>query len=113
MEDAGLPPRLAQIISSFDLKLIEADLQWFNASSDHHLLTWESADYPQLLKEIVDPPIVLYARGQLSALKQPQLAIVGSRNPSATGNENAKAFAKAIAMQEVTIVSGLAFGNCH
>ncbi len=110
MEQAGLPKRLAQTLSQFDFTLIDEDLNWHNASSEHHLLTWESADYPDLLKEIPDPPIVLYAKGQLDALKQPTLAVVGSRNPSITGIENAKQFSKEITRYGVTIVSGLALG---
>lgn len=110
LEQEGVPAWLAQTITRFDLNLIHADLNWMNASEEHHLLTWDSPDYPALLKEISDPPIVLYAKGQLSALKQPQLAVIGSRNPSVTGSENARAFAKAIAAHNIVIVSGLALG---
>lgn len=110
LEQAGLPPLLAQTIKSFDLNLIQADMNWVNSAEDHHLLTWESPDYPVLLKEIIDPPVVLYAKGQLSSLLKPQLAVIGSRNPSVTGSENAKFFARALAAQGITIVSGLALG---
>jgi DNA processing protein len=110
LEQAGVPPALARTINAFDMRLIQEDLQWLNAGGDHHLLTWEDKNYPQLLKEINDPPVVLYAKGQLSAFVQPPLAIIGSRNPSVTGSENAYSFAKALAAQGVTIVSGLALG---
>ena len=110
LEQAGVPSFLAHTISSFDLNIIEADLHWLNTADGHHLLTWESAHYPKLLKEISDPPIVLYAKGQLPALQQPNLAVIGSRNPSITGSENARTFAKALAAQGITIVSGLALG---
>ncbi len=110
LEQAGLPPRLAQTLSQFDFNLINEDLTWQEASSDNHLLTWESPEYPALLKEIADPPVVLYAQGQLSALKQTTLAIVGSRNPSITGSENAKQFSKELTRYGITIVSGLALG---
>ncbi len=110
MEQAGLPSVLAQSIASFDLQLIAADWQWLKQDENHHLLTWESPDYPILLKEITDPPIVLYAKGQLSALRQPQLAVIGSRNPSVIGAENARAFAKELTRHGLTIVSGLALG---
>lgn len=110
MEQAGLPSRLAQTLGQFNFNLIREDLNWQKASSDHYLLTWESPEYPALLKEIADPPIVLYAQGQLSALNQPTLAIVGSRNPSITGSENAKQFSKELAAHGITIVSGLALG---
>ncbi|OSI13651.1 DNA-processing protein DprA, partial [Neisseria dumasiana] len=55
-------------------------------------------------------PFILYAKGELSALTQPSLAIVGSRNASVTGNENARAFSKEISRHGVSIVSGLALG---
>jgi len=52
----------------------------------------------------------LYAKGQLSCLKQPKLAIVGSRNPSIAGSDNAKYFSKTLSTYPITIVSGLALG---
>lgn len=110
LENAGLPPLLAQTISSFDLDLVQADLEWRDAAEHHHLITWDSPDYPALLKETADPPVILYVKGQLSALNQPRLAVVGSRNPSITGSENAKNFAKALSTHGITIVSGLALG---
>lgn len=110
LEQAGLPLALAQTIAGFDLNLIQDDLNWMGTAEDHHLLTWDSPEYPALLKEIMDPPIVLYAKGRLACLNQPKLAVVGSRNPTVTGSENARQFAKAIASHGVTIVSGLALG---
>ncbi|CAM3036693.1 protein smf [Legionella steigerwaltii] len=110
LEQAGLSPVMAQTIAGFDLNLIQEDLNWLEAADEHHILTWDSPEYPALLKEITDPPIVLYAKGQLACLTQPRLAVVGSRNPTVTGSENARQFAKAIAAHGVTIVSGLALG---
>lgn len=110
LEQAGLPLRLAETIAGFNFKTINEDLAWQQAAEENHLLTWESVEYPALLKEIADPPVVLYAQGQLCALKQPTLAVIGSRNPSITGCDNAKHFAKDIAAYGVTIVSGLALG---
>ncbi|MFT4060088.1 MAG: DNA-processing protein DprA [Legionella sp.] len=110
LEQAGIPSALAQTISAFDMAFIAEDLQWLNLAEDHHVLTWENEYYPALLKEINDPPIVLYAKGQLSAFAQPPLAIIGSRNPSVIGSENAYSFAKALANKGVAIVSGLALG---
>jgi DNA processing protein len=107
---AGLPLRLAETLKAFDFNQINEDLAWEHAAEENHLVTWESAEYPALLKEIADPPIVLYAQGDLSALKQPTLAIIGSRNPSIAGSDNAKHFAKDIAAYGVTVVSGLALG---
>lgn len=110
LEQAGLPPSLAQTIIHTDLHAIDADLHWLNSSEDNHLFWLGSDNYPSLLTEIPDPPAVLYARGNLNALIPPKLAIVGSRNPSITGSENAKHFAKELAQHNLCIVSGLALG---
>ncbi len=109
LEKAGLPLRLAEAISNCSLASIENDLRW-QEHPEHHLLTWEDSDYPGLLKEISDPPAVLYGLGQLSCFKQPSIAIVGSRKPSVTGSETARRFAVALAKSDLTIVSGLALG---
>lgn len=66
--------------------------------------------YPALLREIYDPPAFLYARGRLSLLQSPQLAMVGSRRTSQQGRQNAYQFAKAFAEHGFTITSGLALG---
>ncbi|KTC89471.1 DNA-processing protein DprA [Fluoribacter dumoffii] len=110
LEQEGLSPALAQTIAGFNLNMIDEDLNWLQAADNHHILTWDSCDYPALLKEINDPPIVLYVKGVLGSLNPPKLAVVGSRNPTVTGSENARHFAKAIAAYGVTIVSGLALG---
>lgn len=110
LEQAGLPSALAHTIKHFNLNLINEDLEWSNSSTNHHLLSWDSPEYPALLKEIADPPLILYAKGQLPSLKGPKLAIVGSRNPSITGSDNAKFFSKELASHKIVIVSGLALG---
>lgn len=110
MEAAGLPARLACLIAAFDFKELETDLKWEQLSVNHHLLTWEHPLYPALLREIHDPPIVLYATGNLSCLQQKTLAIVGTRRPSVSGSETAYRFAFELASAGITIVSGLAMG---
>jgi DNA processing protein len=110
LELAGIPPLLAQTIVTFNLDLVKADFEWLQSSADHHLLTWNDENYPALLKEINDPPVILYAKGQLAALEQKNLAVVGSRNPSIVGSENARQFSKKLTTYGITIVSGLALG---
>lgn len=70
----------------------------------------EDENYPDLLKQIDDPPIVLYAQGCLKALKRPSISVVGSRQPSFTGRKNARAWSKVFAEQGFVVVSGLAKG---
>ena len=109
MEQAGLPKLMAAAIAAFDLRLVDADWRW--AERAHHfLITWGDSEYPALLKEIHDPPPVLYAMGDLSSFQQPTVAMVGSRKPSVTGSETAWRFAFELAMKNITIVSGLALG---
>ena len=106
---AGLPRAIAESISAFNFDYVDADLRWQEAHQ-HVLLTWSDPDYPSLLKEIHDPPILLYAKGDLSSLQQRTLAIVGTRNPSSMGRETARQFAFDLAKKRITIVSGLALG---
>lgn len=100
---------LAHAIASFDFQQIDADLRW-EEEIDHHLLTWCDPAYPSLLKEISDPPIVLYAKGSLACLKKPSIAVVGTRKPSITGSETARQFSFELASYGIVIVSGLALG---
>ena len=109
MEQAGLPKRMAAAIAAFDCRLVDADWRWAEGAN-HFLITWVDSEYPALLKEIHDPPPVLYAMGDLSSFQQPTVAMVGSRKPSVTGSETAWRFAYELAAKNITIVSGLALG---
>jgi DNA processing protein len=109
MEQVGLPTSLAQAIAGFDFDHIDADWRWQEAKH-HFLLTWEDSSYPTLLKEIYDPPPVIYAVGDLSSFCQTTIAMVGSRKPSIMGSETAWRFAFELASHSISIVSGLALG---
>lgn len=85
-------------------------LQGATAEQPRAVLTLADEAYPQALLEAVDPPLVLFAEGDLSCSQRPAVAIVGSRNPSVQGAENAQAFARAISEAGVVVVSGLARG---
>jgi DNA processing protein len=74
------------------------------------VLTLADDNYPTPLLEAVDPPLVLFAEGDLDRWRRPAVAIVGSRNPTQQGAENAEAFARAISDAGVVVVSGLARG---
>lgn len=75
-----------------------------------HLLMWDQPEYPALLKEIADPPPLLFVRGNPALLERPQIAVVGSRRASPPGLDNARAFARSLAGAGFTITSGLALG---
>ncbi len=70
---------------------------------------WDEA-YPPLLKEIYDPPLVLYIMGNIDALRTQAIAIVGTRIPSQYGRANAVCIAEELANRNYTIVSGMARG---
>ncbi|MBT3309367.1 MAG: DNA-protecting protein DprA [Gammaproteobacteria bacterium] len=88
---------------------IEKDLRWLEESTSS-VVTLDDERYPALLKEISDPPPLLYVRGDVDRLSFPQLAMVGSRNPDLPGKETAKDFARRLAAAGVTITSGMALG---
>src|SRR3990167_7596971 len=77
-------------------QLIDHDLAWQN-KPNHHLLTLSDPCYPPLLKEIHDPPPILFIIGNVEVLSSQQIAIVGSRNPSTTGCEIATQIAMELA----------------
>jgi len=105
----GLGPAGRAALAAPDWTRSEADLSWLERSGTH-ALTLLDPRYPPLLHEIPDPPPLLFVRGDPTCLVMPQLALVGSRNPSHAGRENARAFARHLAGAGLTISSGLALG---
>jgi DNA processing protein len=105
----GFSPAEIHALKNPDWKSVEKDLAW-SKNPDCHLLTTDDAAYPMLLKELIDAPLVLYVKGDVDLLAQPQLAIVGSRNPTAAGKEIAEQFAYSLAQAGLIITSGLAAG---
>lgn len=89
--------------------LIEQTLQWAEQPG-HHILTLADPAYPQQLLTIADPPILLYVNGDPACLLRPAMAVVGARNATPGGQDNARAFARHLAGQGWCIVSGLALG---
>ncbi len=75
-----------------------------------HILTWEDEAYPPLLKEIYDPPIVLYVKGEVTSKDRHGIAIVGSRRGTHYGLAAAKKFGFQLAHAGLSVVSGLARG---
>ncbi len=75
-----------------------------------HVISQEDGEYPDLLKEIYDPPIVLYVKGELRKEDQRGIAMVGSRLTTLYGIESAKKIAHDLSARGITIVSGGARG---
>ena len=88
---------------------LEACLKWLETDSNH-LLTLADDDYPRQLLEIADPPPLLYLKGRRDLLGQPGFAVVGSRNATPSGLQNAEAFARSLSEAGFTIISGMALG---
>jgi DNA processing protein len=74
------------------------------------LVNWEDAVYPKRLREIYDPPPLLYVRGDAQALAGHSIAMVGTRRPTPYGNQIAERLARDLAERGLVIVSGLARG---
>lgn len=85
-------------------------LNWQAARPGRHLLPLDDPRYPSALLELPDPPLVLYAEGNLGALVPGMVAIVGSRRATQDGLHNAASFARALAERGLTVISGLAEG---
>lgn len=90
--------------------LLDATRAWLADDEQRAIVTLGDAAYPAALLDTADPPLLLTTQGQVELLNQPSLAIVGSRNPTAQGTDNARAFAEHLARAGYTIVSGLALG---
>jgi DNA processing protein len=80
------------------------------AAAGVRVVTREDADYPKNLREIYDPPLVLYVKGTLSERDALSVAIVGSRRTTLYGQEMARKLAYQLGSVGVTVVSGLARG---
>lgn len=89
---------------------VARDLAYIESQPMLHCLTYDNPLYPRLLREIPRPPPLLFVRGDATCLSLPQLAMVGSRNPSGGGIENAERFAHYMAERGFAITSGLALG---
>lgn len=107
--ESGIADATRAALLDPDRNAIDSDRHWLDQPGQH-LLTLLDADYPALLRDTARPPLALFVRGDPGLLWQPQLAIVGSRNPTAGGRDNALAFATALARSGVVITSGLAGG---
>jgi DNA processing protein len=110
LESTGLSPRLienlSQLRSNDTVERAWEDIQ----KNDIQVITWEDDDYPRRLKEIDQPPPVLYLRGQLSEADQWAVAIVGTRRITAYGRQVTEEISRQLAQNGVSVVSGLARG---
>jgi DNA processing protein len=109
LRSAGLEQRLIDALRSVDSASLDQDVHWLERHG-HHFIHWGEARYPSLLAQLRDAPVGLYVRGNPEALSLPQLAVVGSRNPTPSGRDTAREFAAHLSGCGLTITSGLALG---
>lgn len=102
----GTQQKLAVLHSKSAIEDLCARLDKLNV----HLLFQEDEEYPEQLKEISEPPYLLYYAGQLDCLVQPSIGIVGTRRASQYGKQMAESIAKGVAKAGICVVSGLAHG---
>jgi DNA processing protein len=111
----GIGPNLAKRIVKARQSKIEIENSFNDKLNKLHKLNakivtiWDS-DYPQILKKIYDPPLLLYFKGNFEESDKYSIAIVGTRNPTNYGKIQAENFASSLVEQKVTVVSGLARG---
>jgi len=110
LEGLRLPAPAAQFI--FDGRAHKAaEAEWAKvAAQGAKILTFGCAEYPERLREIYDPPPVLWLRGDMKLLSRPSIAIVGTRHPSPYGSGIAEMLSRDLAARRLLIVSGMARG---
>jgi DNA processing protein len=104
-----LPEKTRHALVDPDQGAIDRDLQWAS-QEDCFVIPFSSSWYPVQLREISDPPVLLYVQGDPEILHYPQLAMVGSRNPGHAGRETAFEFARHLSQAGLIITSGMAGG---
>jgi DNA processing protein len=105
----GVPEKTIDYLRNPDWRAVASDLQWLTGSG-RHCLTLDDPRYPAPLREIADPPPLLFVEGDPAALSLRHVAVVGSRNPSSAGRKTAHELAQGLAASGFGVVSGLALG---
>jgi len=107
---SGIGEKISEKIN-LERKDIDPDLEWEKMQkADIQMITMDDSAYPILLKEIANPPFILYIRGNIDLNSTPMISIVGPRKFSAYGSQVASTFAKDLAQAGVIVVSGMALG---
>lgn len=109
-ETEGIGAILARRIRSPEFRELADQVISFCHGHQIDILLPDAKEFPPLLRELPDPPTVLYVRGKLTARDQLSIAIVGTRGASHYGRSQAERFARFLAGAGLTIVSGLARG---
>lgn len=105
-----LPDNVKQLTSQISPSLVDAAQNWLRGSDNRHIIPLTSCSYPESLKQLDSPPLVLFATGNKAHLQKPQIAIVGSRRASLQGKRIANDIAFGLSSNGVVVTSGLAMG---
>ena len=110
LESFGVPSHVVRSLATgavFEQAIKEADQARQQGAL---LITIRDEAFPATLREIFDPPLTVYARGSVALLREPSIAIVGSRRPTAYGRAIAQRLSGDLANRGLAIVSGMARG---
>lgn len=110
LEGLRIPAKSAQFLSDGRARAAAEDEMKRAREAGGSIVTFEDAAYPVRLKEIFDPPAVLWVRGNLSALNRPGIAVVGTRQPTPYGAGMAEKLSRDLALRKIVILSGMARG---
>ena len=102
-------PALQARLDGVSADALDRALAWLDRPR-HHLVGLDDPRFPPLLRQAPHPPLALFIDGEPDALWQPAVAVVGSRNASAGGRDNARMFAGAFCRAGIAVTSGLAAG---
>lgn len=105
----GFSPKIAAELSKADWKWAASQLESAEKMGARTVTLWDD-DYPRLLKEIYDPPPLLFTEGDIARAREPALAVVGTRAPTNYGVAQTNSIVGGLAGRGFTIVSGMARG---
>lgn len=105
----GIREKTAQSIRALSLERILREIEKADQQGVG-IISWDDPEYPEAVRSIYDPPLVLYVKGHSGCLQARSLAVVGSRKASFYGRKHARQFAYALARAGFCIVSGMARG---
>lgn len=105
-------PEIKSISTNYkpDWEAVKRDISWLEKNEQAKIILFTDPDYPKLLKQIHNPPPLLYVYGKSDVLNKVQIAIVGSRSASSFGVQQARFFASELSKRGIVITSGLALG---
>src|SRR5271157_5626337 len=109
LEAMGLPAVSAQALAGKALELAQQECMKA-VEAGARIISFSDPEYPARLKEIYDPPVILFVKGSVEVLAQPGIAMVGTRHPTPYGSGMAERLSTDLAARGLVIISGLARG---